>query len=327
VREVDLSGNETTPTTPVPPGYTIAAAVDGGLVVRVTGPPGAAGSLLVWDPTANRTVREIAPSGQVVAAQGPMVAWTGPGAPGLHLTDLRTGEDRLVGAPPDFEFGPRGVFSPDGQRLAVSLGAGTGVAWTGARRHDVGIVDVASTSLFRFDNPATGALAFAWLPSSEWLYLVNGDAFRAYRPGDPGSKPVGTSPAGITGLLAFGPGQDTPPPAPPPPWPPAPAALPYPAPSPPPARPATPDDVHRLGGFVDSDVDGGGRLYSHAAQIDALVAWCSAHGGKLGNLNEATGSGGSGTGYCLPASPGDFANVDRPRILPGAVPIDTGPPR
>lgn len=118
VWEVDQSGRVTTPLVSYDLNYRPVAAVDGGFVrERRTGSQDA---LDFWNPRTGE-VRQIAGNGRLIDVHGSTVAWLGD-RDGLHLTDVRTGTDRVVRRPSEaVVFSGSGAFSPDGRRLAAQM--------------------------------------------------------------------------------------------------------------------------------------------------------------------------------------------------------------
>jgi hypothetical protein len=101
------------------------------------------------------------------------VAWLGPGCVRvscpLRLTDLRSGRTSPVPAGAVID---RGMFSPDGGRLAVSLAAGGGTEPAELVVIEVGAGRLASVA---GATATAGGLAFAWSRDSAWLAVLNQD--------------------------------------------------------------------------------------------------------------------------------------------------------
>lgn len=113
LREVDLNGNQTE-SARAPAGWPTAAIADG-IVLQADD-----GSLVVWDPGTDE-VRSRFPGASLVAAAANVVAWCTSPCSSLHLTDIGTGEERVVPAPEGTTsfMENEGAFSPDAQTLAV----------------------------------------------------------------------------------------------------------------------------------------------------------------------------------------------------------------
>jgi WD40-like Beta Propeller Repeat len=99
------------------------AAVAGGLLTSRPGVSGRASIYEVWNPVSGRAVRRLDVEGVPLAVSASYVAWIPAGCAArqrceLHITDVRTGADRLV-PPPPTRYWTEGAFSPDGNALAV----------------------------------------------------------------------------------------------------------------------------------------------------------------------------------------------------------------
>jgi hypothetical protein len=183
VREIRLDGTPTSPARTLPLGRIPRAGVPGGLLISALGE---AGGLLVWEPVTGRT-RLLAPSGaSFVAARDAVVAWSAGGR--LHLTDVRSGQDRTVAALPGAAgFDPVGAFSPDGAMLAVitvpAAFAASALVLVDLRRGSVRRVEGAEGALSGGCDPC-----LSWSPAGDDLFFARvGPTFGvgAYRLGAP----------------------------------------------------------------------------------------------------------------------------------------------
>jgi hypothetical protein len=177
----------------VPRGHLPIAEVDGGFLVETP-----TGSLAVWSPR-QRQLRNVASVVRhVVAVRHDRVAWTGADCGSLrcplHLTDLASGTDVVVGAPfvpGDAERasnGAGGRFSPDGRYLAVITpnrnGASSGVAvidlTTGQARPLYSLFG--SMRMTDANSEIGRPLPFDWSADSRSLLAIEaGDTFSATR--------------------------------------------------------------------------------------------------------------------------------------------------
>lgn len=109
VREVDARGTTLAGPWTLPPGFKAFGATASGLVLS-------GDALIVWDPAAGRTVREVADgSGQPLSLGGATLAWDRSGADGsVTVTQLDSGESRPLPAVDSVAVS----VSPDGRRVA-----------------------------------------------------------------------------------------------------------------------------------------------------------------------------------------------------------------
>jgi hypothetical protein len=176
-----------------PRGHLPIAEVDGGFLVRAP-----TGSLAVWSPHAKQLRSVASVVRHVVAVRPDRVAWTGADCGSLrcplHLTDLTTGTDVIVGAPfvpgdaARASNGAGGRFSPDGRYLAVITpnrnGASSGVAvidlTTGRARPLYSLYG--SLRMSGADSEIGRPLPFDWSPDGRTLLAIEpGDTFSATR--------------------------------------------------------------------------------------------------------------------------------------------------
>jgi hypothetical protein len=163
VREVDLAGHETISPHRLPPGYLVVGAVDDGLVGNEQAPPnGPIASVSVWDPVNNAIVRRW--PGWFVAGRGRTVVWSDHGGQ-VHLTDVRTGVEKVAG-PEERLSSVGGIgISPDGRTVAL-LGEGH-------NDFTFALVDVPSarvTHIAGWQGQDFGGVG--WSADSSWVYFA-----------------------------------------------------------------------------------------------------------------------------------------------------------
>jgi hypothetical protein len=203
LREVRLDGTPTSPARTLPLGRIPRAGVPGGLLISALGK---AGGLMIWEPITGRT-RLLAPSGaSFVAARDAVVAWSAGGR--LHLTDVRSGQDRTIAALPGTAgFDAIGAFSPDGAMLAVitvpAAFAASALVLVNVRRGSVRRVEGTEGALSGGCDPC-----LSWSPAGHDLFFARvGPTFGvgAYRLGAPRATMLplevpGVSPPSILAL-------------------------------------------------------------------------------------------------------------------------------
>lgn len=174
VREVTVDGEVTIPDSGPPPSPNLLGALGDGLLFQDDD------GLQVWDPRTGQVKLRL--HGPFPAdTHGELVAWCEYGCPALHLTNVRTGEDRAIAPAEPFAFEETydGAFSPDGSLLAVP------VVTEGEQRHRVALIDVrAGVASVIEGSELADYRAMAWSRSGEWLFFSAGDGrIMAYRPG------------------------------------------------------------------------------------------------------------------------------------------------
>lgn len=115
VREMSVDGEVTVPDTRPPGCRWPVAAVEEGLVFQMPDD-----TLEIWDPRSGAVVRRL-PGVFPLAWQAHRLAWCDAQCVEAHVTDLSSGEDRVIPLPQGiFHFqGYEGAFSPDGSLLAL----------------------------------------------------------------------------------------------------------------------------------------------------------------------------------------------------------------
>ena len=194
VELVNGSGDRLAPPVELPPGTApvLAAGPDRLVLQRIDG------TLLLYDARARRITDGLGRAGDVLDAHGPVVAWVaaaygrceGATACELHLTDVDSGGDRVVAAPPGSEWVRGGAFSPDGSKLAAFAAAG-GAAESGAAR--LVMIDVATVGTLEIPGSEAPVgepvVAAAWSRTSGWLlYSGLGGSLRGHFPGSPSAQ-------------------------------------------------------------------------------------------------------------------------------------------
>lgn len=190
--EVELvtgSGDRLAPPVELPPNTApvVAAGPDRLVLQRVDG------TLLLYDARSRRISDGLGRAGDVLDAHGPHVAWVtaasglcvGVTACELHLTDVDSGGDRVVAAPPGLEWMRGGAFSSDGSKLAA-FAAAASATQAGAAR--LVIIDVATLGTLEIPDSEVPigepVVAAAWSRTSGWLlYSGLGGSLRAHFPG------------------------------------------------------------------------------------------------------------------------------------------------
>jgi hypothetical protein len=143
-REVSVTGAPLGPELRIPAGYVIDRQTNQGLLLApifqsVPAP------YELWDPASGQVRRTF---GSVLAASAAKIAWTPRCAPlcALHVLDLASGQDRVVGLPMGSEAAS-GAFSPDGSFLALQVSVGSGGGDGGALAMQLEVAATASGHL------------------------------------------------------------------------------------------------------------------------------------------------------------------------------------
>ena len=123
-QEVSASGKPLGPRFRLPAGDLIDAATGRGLLLSRVAPHGSAPAYELWNPTTRGVTRKF--SG-VIAASGSQIAWTPPCAARclVRVLDVTTGKTTQIPLATGGSAA-RGVFSPDGSKLALAVSIGNG---------------------------------------------------------------------------------------------------------------------------------------------------------------------------------------------------------
>jgi hypothetical protein len=140
LREIDADGNVTVEG-PAHGGEWLDGAVTAGVLLE------SEDGLIVWDPERSEVVARIPDAPSSAATFGNTVVWCVQHCPQFHLTEITTGDDRIVDPPAGYPWFAAwdGTFTPDGSTFAVPVSStpGSGPDSAGA----VALVDVASGSV------------------------------------------------------------------------------------------------------------------------------------------------------------------------------------
>jgi hypothetical protein len=196
IQQVDLTGHPHTPRYHVPAGYAAMQGVGGGLLLLVLAGPGPVDSsrFALWHPRSGRVLRRY---DRVLAATATTIAWVagtcGPKSCPVHLSDLASGSDTQLTAPPGMSA-YTGAFRPDGRDLAVVFGGGDPTGGPPAPPVRVGVIDAATGRLLAVSGAVMVGgggsfwLAVTWSPDGAWLLLSTPTGqhpqLAAWRPGD-----------------------------------------------------------------------------------------------------------------------------------------------
>jgi len=182
VREVTTKGRVTVPAVRPWQGRWPDSAVNQGLVFPTEN------GTTVWSPTSGETILEL-PPGNMIAAHGDLVASCSFPADGFRITDVASGEERWIGSPAElgrFECGP-GAFSPDGRHLIVTI---LPTGFEPAAEVRFALVDVEGDAAKVVSGATVGGspeghgyLDIAWAPTSDAVYIGNGNGGSLHIPG------------------------------------------------------------------------------------------------------------------------------------------------
>jgi hypothetical protein len=165
VREVAVDGRVTVADVRPPEGRWPVAATSSALVFQSRG----GGQLELWSPQTGKVLRRL-PGDYPVASHGDLLAWCRQSCARLQVTNVATGKQVQVRPPAGASgFAPeQGVFSPDGQLLAVPVRAGP--TW------QLAVVDVGAKTATRIKGAAVQQdyVFVDWSASSETVFLAGG---------------------------------------------------------------------------------------------------------------------------------------------------------
>jgi hypothetical protein len=199
LREVSVDGRVTVRRVRPPEGRWPMAAVGDVLVFEDR-----RGGLELWDRAARQVTRRL-PGAWLGPSQGDLLAWCKDDGRTLHVTNVRTGDDRAVVPPQDFSAFDcsSGAFSPDGASLAIPVL----VAGFEAGRL-LALVDLESGSAEAIDasGVAAGYVYVAWSSGGDRVFMSGGDGrtreLLQYRPGEPEAVRVPVDVGDFYGLAA-----------------------------------------------------------------------------------------------------------------------------
>ena len=175
----------------LPPGGRVVAAAGGFLVLQRLDDQ----VLELYDLQRLQVLPFLGQPGEVIDARGAMLVWMAVphadcvGGCRLHVTDVATGEDRVVEPPAGMGWVKGGAISADGRRLAAFAAPLTdGVrrpGATGANLVMVDLVTVEATPIEGSEVPyGEPVVAAAWSATSDWVFFAGlGGPMRAYFPG------------------------------------------------------------------------------------------------------------------------------------------------
>jgi hypothetical protein len=161
VREVTVDGRPTFARRARVPGWPLAAAVPGGLLLQRK-------TLRLWDPASGRVTR--VPGVFPRAVHGSLVASCAQRCRRIHLFDTRTGADATV----RFANATEGAFSPDGKLLAVRDEPGR-----------IAVIDVERRTVREVTRAPADYPLLAWASSGWLFYNAGGGRLGAWRPNEP----------------------------------------------------------------------------------------------------------------------------------------------
>lgn len=191
VQLVGVDGEPRSETVRLPPGGRLVAAVGGSLVLQRVDDQ----VLELYDLQRLRVLPFLGQPGEVIDSHGVMLVWMavphGDCVVGcrLHVTDVATGEDRVIEPPEGMGWVRGGAISADGRRLAAFAASRTeGVRRPGASGASLVVVDlvtVEATPIQDSEIPyGEPVVAAAWSATSDWVFFAGlGGPMRAYFPG------------------------------------------------------------------------------------------------------------------------------------------------
>lgn len=127
--------------------------------------------LVVWDAEAREVVSRL-PSPFLAETHGDLVAWCEQNCRGgLHVTDIRSGEDIVIEADDPFRFQETydGAFSPDGSLLALPVATDNS-----EHPRQVAVVDVQARTARLIEGVQIRG-SMAWASSGDRLFIVVGE--------------------------------------------------------------------------------------------------------------------------------------------------------
>jgi hypothetical protein len=201
VREVAIDGGVTVADVRPPEGRWPVAATSSALVFQSHGSGQGGDQLEVWNPVTGKVLRRL--SGEyAVASHGDLLAWCRQSCARLHVTNVATGREIQVRPPAGATgFAPeKGVFSPDGELLAVPVR--TGPTW------QLALVDVGAATATRITGAAVqqDSVFVDWSASGETVFLAGGrrgdQTIFAYRLGTASARRLPVKVGDFLGMAA-----------------------------------------------------------------------------------------------------------------------------
>jgi hypothetical protein len=173
IREVSVDGRVTVPDTKPPGGQLPVAALTNGLVFQLSD-----GRLEVWNPVTGGVVRTLT-AGFPVTSRRNLLVWCGGDCHTLHVTDVVTGKDIVVSPPPGTSGFDRGMFSPDGETIAVAVHTGPLLEGLTTLKSQLALVNVRTGTARIVDGTTVkGAYVFVdWSPSGDSVFITGGNQF------------------------------------------------------------------------------------------------------------------------------------------------------
>jgi hypothetical protein len=187
VREVSVGGRVTFPAVRRPPGDRGLVTAAGEALVFSDG----RGALDLWNPSTREFTRRL-PDATPGPVHGDLLAWCEDEGLALHVTDVESGDDRVIEPPAGFAAFDcwSGAFSPDGQSLALAAMYENG--WNAERT--LALVDLDDGQATPVDGSTVGPqyVFVAWSSSGDRVFMSGvGPGGRRvllqYRLGEPGA--------------------------------------------------------------------------------------------------------------------------------------------
>jgi hypothetical protein len=172
LEEIDADGTVTAEG-PAHGGDWLDGAVSAGVLLE------ARDGLIVWDPERGEVVARIPDASSAAATFHNTVVWCVEHCPQFHLTEITTGDDRIVDPPAGYPWFVTwdGTFSPDGSTFAVPVSS-TPRSGPGSARA-VALVDVASgsvTGIVPGSETTAGCCDLSWDSTGGRLYFARYEA-------------------------------------------------------------------------------------------------------------------------------------------------------
>lgn len=175
----------------LPPGRRLLAAVAASLVLQRVDDQ----VLELYDLQRLQVLSFLGQTGEVVDSHGAMLVWMAVphgdcvGGCRLYVTDLATGEDRVIEPPDGMGWVKGGAISADGRRLAAfAASRSDGVRRQGASGASLVVVDLVTAEAAPIQDSEVPygepVVAAAWSATSDWVFFAGlGGPMRGYFPG------------------------------------------------------------------------------------------------------------------------------------------------